>query len=60
MTYGAVEEVFTAKKHFTERDFGAVLENPSAGIFDAPSCTYWNLVYGRSPAPTMAKRTFPE
>jgi len=60
MTYGAWEDVLVAKKYFTDRDFEAVLEDPPAGIFDLRSWTYWNNVYGRTPAPPLPQRRIPE
>jgi hypothetical protein len=59
MTYGTVEEVLTAKKYFSERDFEAVLEDPPAGIFDARSWTYWNSVYKSGAVPPLPQRRFP-
>ena len=60
MTYGTWDEVLTARKHFTDRDFEAVLEDPPAGIFDMRSWTYWNHVYGRSTIPPLPLRRIPE
>lgn len=60
MTYGTVEEVLTAKKYFSDRDFEAVLEDPPAGIFDARSWTYWHCVYKRATVPPLPHRSIPE
>ena len=49
MVYGTLEEVLAVKQHFTDRDFQNVLDNAPAGIFDARSWAYWNLVFGHQP-----------
>jgi hypothetical protein len=60
MTYGSWDEILTARKYFTDRDFEAVLEDPPTGIFDVRSWTYWNHVYGRSTVPPLPLRRIPE
>lgn len=56
MTYGTLEEVLIAKKYFMDEDFRAALLNAPPGIFDMPSWTYWNGVYGRHPIPPLPQR----
>lgn len=56
MTYGTVEDVVTAKKHFSAAEFRAALENAPAGVFDPRSWAYWNTVLGRVPVPPLPKR----
>ncbi|MCI0656349.1 MAG: hypothetical protein L0170_04675 [Acidobacteria bacterium] len=56
MTYGTVEDVVTAQKHFSRGEFRAALENAPAGVFDPRSWSYWNTVLGRTPVPAMPRR----
>lgn len=56
MTYGTVEDVLTARKHFSAEEFRAALENAPAGVFDPRSWAYWNTVLGRLPVPPLPKR----
>ena len=56
MTYGDVEDLRVARRHFTEDDFRSVLDSPPPGIFDGRSWAYWNTVYGRVPAPELPRR----
>lgn len=59
MTYGTLEDIVTARKYFTHSDFDSVLQDPPAGIFDARSWAYWNLVYGHDPNRPLPKRRLP-
>lgn len=59
MTFGTLEDVLTAKRHFTDDDFRAALTDAPPGIFDVRSWTYWNGVYGRHPVPALPKRVIP-
>lgn len=59
MTYGTLEEILVARKYYARSDFEAVLDDPPAGVFDPRSWNYWNLVYGRNPAPPLPERTIP-
>lgn len=56
MTYGTVEDLRTVRNVIGRNEYLEVLERVPAGIFDARSWTYWNLVMGRSPAPPMPSR----
>ena len=56
MTYGTVEDVLTARRHFSVEEFRAALENAPAGVFDPRSWAYWNTVLGRLPVPPLPKR----
>lgn len=56
MTYGTVEDVLTARRHFSADEFRATLENAPAGVFDPRSWAYWNTVLGRLPVPPLPKR----
>jgi len=59
MTYGTLEDFVITRKYFTANEFDDVLQDPPAGIFDARSWTYWNLVYGHDPERPLPQRTFP-
>lgn len=56
MTYGSLEDVLTVKRYFSTEEFLEALSDPPAGIFDAASWTYWNLVFYREPIPPLPKR----
>ena len=56
MTYGLVEDVLTARKYFSDRDFEAALSDPPPGIFDIRSWHYWNGVDGHVPVPPLPQR----
>lgn len=59
MTYGTIEDILTAKRHFSEDAFREVLANPPAGVFDPRSWHYWHLVFGISPVPELPTRRIP-
>lgn len=56
MVYGTIEEIIIAKRHYAGGDFMEVLNHPPPGVFDPRSWTYWNLIYGRYPAPPLPTR----
>ena len=56
MTYGTVEDILTARRHFSEDEFRAALENAPSGVFDPRSWAYWNTVLERLPVPPMPRR----
>ncbi len=58
MTYGSIEDVISAKKYFAQKDFRQALEQAPPGLFDKRSWSYWNLIFGRRPAPPMPTRKF--
>ncbi len=60
MTYGSLEDVLVAKKHFSDDEFLTALMSPPPGIFDPPSWTYWNLAFNREPVPPLPRRVIPE
>jgi len=59
MTYGTLDEVRAVKRQLGDHEFEAVLDDPPAGIFDARSWAYWNMVYHRDPAPALPVRKIP-
>lgn len=60
MTRGTLEEILVARKYFSESDFEAVLRDPPTGIFDPQSWSYWNIVYRRTPVPSLPLRVIPD
>jgi hypothetical protein len=60
MTYGMVEDILAAKRHFSDNAFREVLANPPAGVFDPRSWHYWHLVFGISPVPELPRRQIPD
>lgn len=59
MTFGTLEDILTARRYFSEKDFEAVLDDPPAGIFDVRSWSYWNGVYRRL-VPPLPQRKIPD
>lgn len=59
MTYGMVEDILAAQRHFSDDVFRKVLANPPAGVFDPRSWHYWHLVLGISPVPPLPTRQIP-
>ena len=58
MTFGDIEDVVAARKYFSEREWRQTLEEAPSGIFDPWSWNYWNLKFGRNPAPHMPRGRF--
>lgn len=56
MTYGTIEDVVVARRHFSPGDFRHALERAPAGVFDPRSWAYWNTVLGRVPVPPLPRR----
>lgn len=56
MTYGTVEDLQAVSNDVGREEFREVLERAPAGVFDARSWAYWNLLVGRVPAPPMPVR----
>jgi hypothetical protein len=56
MTYGTVEDLRVVNAVIGPSEFREALENAPPGVFDERSWAYWNLRYGRSPAPPMPVR----
>lgn len=60
MVYGTLEEVLAVRRYYSDRDFEDVLDNPPAGVFDARSWAYWNLVFrGEASRPAPPQRWLP-
>ena len=62
MVYGTLEEVLAVRQHYRNAAFENVLRNPPAGVFDARSWAYWNLVLGHDGPPIALPglRRFPD
>ena|ERR1700733_2296216 len=60
MTYGTVEDLGVLKGVAGENEFREALDNAPPGVFDARSWAYWNLKFGRVPAPPMPVRRMEE
>ena len=57
MVYGTPEDLATARRHFPESAFRAVLADPPAGLFDPRSWAYWHAALGLSlPAASPSRR----
>lgn len=56
MTYGTVEDLRAINGVIGREEFREALEHAPAGVFDARSWAYWNLCFGRVPAPPMPVR----
>ena len=59
MTYGTLDDIAIALRHYKESDFDRVLRNPPAGVFDVRSWNYWNVRYHHEPVPPLPERQFP-
>ena len=59
MTLGTWDDVQVARRYWTEEDFHAVLRDPSPGVFDARSWSYWHCVLGVEPVPPLPRRRLP-
>lgn len=56
MTYGTVEDLRAISKVVGREELLEALEQAPAGVFDARSWAYWNLMLGRMPAPPLPVR----
>jgi hypothetical protein len=60
MTYGTIEDLAVARRHFPESAFRDVLADPPTGVFDPRSWAYWHVRFGIEPTPAMPTRNLPE
>lgn len=60
MTYTSVADLLIVSEYLSHDDFRQALEHAPAGVFDAPSWSYWNLVCGRDPRAAMPRRHVPD
>jgi hypothetical protein len=59
MTYGTIEDLAVARRHFPESAFREVLASPPAGVFDPRSWSYCHVRFGIEPPPELPKRHLP-
>ena len=59
LTYASDEDIEILRRHFSDDDFKAALDNPAPGIFDQSCWAKWNRCYGRTPIPPLPKRRIP-
>jgi hypothetical protein len=57
MTYGTVEDLQALEDVAGPNEFREALDHAPPGIFDARSWAYWNLKFGRVPAPPLPIRS---
>ena len=58
LTYGGVEDVNALRAQYSDDDIRDALDAAPAGIFDARSWAYWNLMVGRFVTPPLPERKF--
>jgi hypothetical protein len=57
MTYGTVEDLRALQGVIGAEEYLEVLEHAPPGVFDPRSWAYWNLKFGRVPAPPLPVRS---
>ena len=60
MAYGTPADIALVRRYVGEDGFREAIEKAPAGILDARSWAYWNLMAGHYPAPPMPTRRLPE
>jgi hypothetical protein len=60
MTYGTLEEIAVVRRYLDLDDFRQALDHAPPGIIDERSWAYWNVVFGRYPAPPLPRRSIPD
>ncbi len=58
MALGTWEDIFVARRYWSNEDFRQVLRNPPPGVFDARSWSYWHCVLNVQPVPPIPARRF--
>ncbi len=58
LTHGMPEDTQILRKQLSDNDLKQVLDEAPAGIYDARSWAYWNLVIGRYDTPPLPVRSF--
>lgn len=59
LTFGALEDVNALRAQYSNEDIARALDEAPAGVYDARSWAYWNLVVGRYETPPMPVRCLP-
>ena len=49
MTYASDDDIEILKKHFSDDEFKAAMDDPAPGIFNQSFWTKWNQRYARTP-----------
>lgn len=60
LTYSTPEDVKIVGRYLTLDQLRAALDLAPPGVFDARSWNYWNLMFGRHPAPPRPVRVIPD
>lgn len=58
MAYASHEDMNILLKYYPKERIISILDKIPAGIVDPRSWAYWNLIWGRYPAPSMPQRFF--
>jgi hypothetical protein len=59
LTYGTLEDIAVVRKYVSDKEFTQALDEAPAGIMDARSWAYWNVLAGRYPTPPIPERVIP-
>lgn len=59
MTYGTPDDLAVVRRYVDDNGFKEALEQAPAGIMDARSWAYWNIMAGKDDVPPMPTRRFP-
>jgi hypothetical protein len=58
LTYGGLDDVNALRAQYSNDDIKHALDNAPAGVYDARSWAYWNLIAGRYETPPQPTRKF--
>jgi hypothetical protein len=58
LTFGSIEDTEALRAQLAPDDIAVLLDTAPAGVFDARSWAYWNLVVGRYVTPPLPERRF--
>ncbi len=58
LTHGMPEDTEVLRKQLSDDDLKQALDEAPAGIYDARSWAYWNLMIGRYDTPSLPVRSF--
>jgi hypothetical protein len=56
MTYGTIKDILVVEDNLGKEAFEHTLDQAPAGVFDARSWAYWNLICNRRPTPPLPTR----
>lgn len=60
MTYTLASDVVLIESRLSRAEIAYVLDHAPAGVFDAPSWSFWNVRVGRDPVPPIPVRIIPD